>query len=314
MRILSQEEVELAAQWLRAGEIVAFPTETVYGLGAAIFNPSAIEKIYQAKNRPSDNPLIAHVSDFCQVDRIAESLPDEFFLLAERFWPGPLTMLVAKTSAVPDVASAGLTSIGVRMPNHPLALRLIEEVGEPLVAPSANVSGRPSATCVSHVLEDFMGKIVAVIEGGNCQVGLESTVLDLNDPRHPQILRPGAITAKEIASVLGVSIEMDESKADEAKPRSPGMKYRHYAPKARVSLYTSAKELEKEWAFCPTTTQVLAPMGVSLLCPYLSLLPQTLYAELRAADHRQCDRILILCNEATLRNPALMNRLIKASS
>ncbi len=314
MYILTDQEIEVAVRLLQEGEIVAFPTETVYGLGAAIFNPSAIEKIYRAKNRPADNPLIAHIADFCQADRIAHSLPREFFLLAEHFWPGPLTMLAFKQPEVPHLASAGLSTIGLRMPSHPLALRLIEAVGEPLVAPSANLSGKPSATCVSHVLQDFQGKIAAVIDGGDCRVGLESTVLDLTDPAGPIILRPGMITPEDLESIIGQEVRLYSVLEEKEKPRSPGMKYRHYAPEAIVSLYTDRKELERQWEQKPETCCVLAPSGTALRCPYLPLLPHTLYAELRAADQKGYRRILIFCDGEVLKNTALMNRLLKAAS
>lgn len=308
MKLLNAHEIDIAARLLRDGEIVAFPTETVYGLGAPIFKPSSIEKIFLAKNRPSDNPLIAHISDFDQAERIARALPEAFFLLAEYFWPGPLTLVATKRPCVPLIASAGLDTIGLRMPAHPLALLLIDEVGEPLVAPSANLSGKPSATSAAHVLHDFEGSIGAVIDGGDCEIGLESTVLDLSSAR-PQILRPGAITKEAIEAVLGLSISCTIN--SDSSPRSPGMKYRHYAPEAPVSLFTSVEELEKKWC---EGCLVLAPAGISLKCPYLPLLTTSIYAELRAADAKKCREVLIFCDESVLKNDALMNRLRKAAA
>lgn len=313
MRIISSTELDAAAALLLEGEVVAFPTETVYGLGAAIFDPEAIAKIYTAKNRPADNPLIAHVSDFCQVDQIASSLPREFFTLAEHLWPGPLTMLVTKTPNVPSIASAGLPTIGIRMPNHPLALELIAQVRQPLVAPSANLSGRPSATTLEHVCQDFEDRIAAVVDGDSCSVGLESTILDLTHPAKPQILRPGSITRDEIEKLLGRSVEIYHPHQEET-PRSPGMKYRHYAPNASISLYRTTEELMEQWETAPHTTLILASANAKLPVPHICLHEQNLYAELRAADKNGYLRILVLCDEHILGNVALLNRLVKASS
>lgn len=307
--LLLAHEIEAAVKLLRQGEIVAFPTETVYGLGASIYHEAAIAKIFHAKNRPSDNPLIAHIADFNQAHRIARSLSDEFFLLAEHFWPGPLTMVVPKRPNVPHIASAGLDCIGVRMPAHPLAILLIEELGEPLVAPSANLSGKPSATCASHVVHDFEGKIAAVIDGGPCEIGLESTVLDLTNPSQPQILRPGAITADAIEDVLKTKVSCCTS-SESLAPRSPGMKYRHYAPEAPVTIYTVIEELEQAFT---EDCHVLAPLGTPLNCPYVPLSQQNLYAELRCADSKGCRHILVFCDGNIRANMALMNRLYKAS-
>ncbi len=314
MRILSSKEIGVAADLLKKSEIVAFPTETVYGLGAVIFDPVAIAKIFRAKNRPSDNPLIAHIAHLDQASSIAHSLPPSFFTLAEHFWPGPLTLLVAKRPEVPDLASAGLPTIGLRMPAHEIALQLIETVGKPLVAPSANLSGKPSSTCLKHVMQDFEGRIAAALDGGACRVGLESTILDLTDADAPQILRPGAITAEEISIIMKCPIRFNSSKGKgSAKPLCPGMKYRHYAPEALVHICLSIKELEEKWAAEHFQRPKMVTSFADLNCPYHPLLPETVYAEMRSADQQGYPHILVLCSDTVQKNQALMNRLLKAS-
>lgn len=193
-----------AADIIRRGGLVAFPTETVYGLGATATDAAAVRRIFQAKGRPADNPLIVHVSDYEQLNAVAASLPEGAAELVDRFWPGPLSLVLPRSGAIPDEVSAGLPTVAVRMPSHPVALRLIARAGVPIAAPSANRSGRPSPTMASHVLADLAGRIDAVIDGGPCPVGVESTVLDLTGAV-PLILRPGAITAEAIAKCLGRS-------------------------------------------------------------------------------------------------------------
>lgn len=281
-----------AAKFVKEGELVAFPTETVYGLGASVFNPIAIQEIFRVKGRPQDNPLIVHISDLEQLEQIVHSIPKEFYQLAEAFFPGPLTILLPKKSCVPDLVSAGLATIGVRMPSHPLARELIRAVGEPLVAPSANLSGKPSSTTAAHVLQDFNGKIGAILDGGACSCGIESTVLRLIP--EPQILRPGTIRKEEIEAVL--KLEVRESFSEKGIPSSPGMKYRHYAPNAKVVLVESFESSYDK--------KVLKIKTVS---------SQTLYASLREADLEGYEEIHILCDETTRLDRALMNRLQKAA-
>lgn len=232
------ESIAQAAALLRAGQVVGFPTETVYGLGADALNEAAVRAIFAAKERPADNPLIVHVAEpeqlagLCQVTPLAREL-------MRAFWPGPLTLLLQKTARVPDVTTAGLSSVAVRCPNHPVAHALLRECGMPVAAPSANRSGRPSPTAAAHVLEDMQGRIPLILDGGPCQVGVESTVLDVTGET-PCVLRPGAVTAEMVRAVAGACdvapSVMRPLKEGEAAP-SPGMRHRHYAPKAPMTLF-----------------------------------------------------------------------------
>ncbi|MCH8566862.1 MAG: threonylcarbamoyl-AMP synthase [Balneolales bacterium] len=231
---LSQLKLIPYAEFLKQGRLVAFPTETVYGLGASAWNPEAVAQIFAVKGRPNDNPLIVHVNSIDMVKEFAETIPPRARLLMQKFWPGPLTLIFKKKAGVLDAITAGLETVAIRMPDHPTALSLIELTGA-LVAPSANKSGRPSPTKASHVTEDF-GSSIPVIDGGECQLGLESTVLDIT-VNPPLILRPGYISAAQIHHHCGfIPQEHNESKSENATeaPKSPGMKYSHYAPKARV--------------------------------------------------------------------------------
>ena len=200
--ILTPQDIERAAAFLKNGQLVAFPTETVYGLGAPIFNPAAVASIFQIKGRPADNPLIVHVDALRWAQRICVEIPDSFYHLAEAFFPGPLTVVMKRHEAVPSIVSAGMSSIALRMPSHPIALKLISSVGEPIAAPSANLSGRPSATQASHVLDDFDGTIAAVIDGGKTDLGLESTVVSLLNET-PFLMRPGQSPKSSLKRRLG---------------------------------------------------------------------------------------------------------------
>jgi len=232
-----REKMQEAAGIIREGGLVAFPTETVYGLGADALRPEASMKIYSAKGRPSDNPLIVHISSVEDLARIAKEVPQEAMKLAETFWPGPLTMVVNKNDTVPYETTGGLDTVAVRMPSHPVALALIRESGCLIAAPSANTSGRPSPTLASHVAEDMTGKIPMIIDGGEVGIGIESTIVDLTE-EIPMILRPGYITKEMLEEVIGqVRIDPGIIDADsKQKPKAPGMKYRHYAPKAALTL------------------------------------------------------------------------------
>ncbi len=223
-----------AAELLKKGEAVAFPTETVYGLGADGLNGTAVRKIFEAKGRPSDNPLILHIADKKDILNLTSGLTRQAELLMEKFWPGPLTLIVAKSSIVPDEVSAGLDTVAVRMPSHPVAAKLIRLAGTPVAAPSANISGKPSPTDAETVLADMQGRIAGIVDGGACDVGVESTIVDTTG-EVPMVLRPGGITVEQLEAVLG-RVELDPalSGAGVLKPRAPGMKYRHYAPKARM--------------------------------------------------------------------------------
>lgn len=227
-----------AAELIRKGELVAFPTETVYGLGADALRPEAAKKIYAAKGRPSDNPLIVHIAKFEELVSIAKEVPKQAKQLADAFWPGPLTMIVRKNEKVPYETTGGMETVAVRMPNHPVALRLIEESGCLIAAPSANTSGKPSPTEAAHVALDMDGRIPMILDGGPVGIGIESTIIDLTEPV-PMILRPGYITKEMLEDVLGEEVCVDPGiiAADsERKPKAPGMKYKHYAPKADLIL------------------------------------------------------------------------------
>lgn len=238
-----EEKIARAALVIKEGGLVAFPTETVYGLGADAFNPAAIEKIFLAKGRPRDNPLIVHIADLSTLKKLARSFPRQARALTEKFWPGPLTLVLKKRAQVPLEVSAGLPTVAIRMPANPIARSLIRAAGTPLVAPSANLSGRPSPTRARHVREDLGGLIDLIIDGGSTPIGMESTVVDFTG-RYPKILRPGAVTAAQIEAIIGPLIPAGEME-DTFKPKSPGMKYRHYAPRARMILMEGEDFREK---------------------------------------------------------------------
>lgn len=231
------KDIEIAAEILRNGGIVAIPTETVYGLAADAFSGEAVKKIFEAKGRPQDNPLIVHISDFSQIYSIAREVPESAKKLAEKFWPGPLTIILPKRKEVPDETSGGLDTVAVRMPSHKVANKIIE-LSCPLAAPSANISGFPSPTSFEHVEADMMGRADAVCDGGDCDVGVESTVITLATET-PMLLRPGGVTLEELRSVLG---EVDVAQAvlnpmgKDEKAESPGMKYKHYSPDAQIQI------------------------------------------------------------------------------
>jgi L-threonylcarbamoyladenylate synthase len=233
------EEAHLreAAAILRRGGLVAFPTETVYGLGAAVNHPQAIQRLYAVKGRPVDNPLIVHLDSYQRLPAVAVAVPPAARRLAGKFWPGPLTMVLPKKATVPAEVSAGLPTVAVRVPAHPVALRLLELAGIPVAAPSANLSGRPSPTRGSHVVEDLDGLVEMILDAGPTGVGVESTVLDLTGET-PRILRPGGVTREMLEGVFGVGQveEADPATIESGRPLAPGMKYRHYAPKAPLYL------------------------------------------------------------------------------
>lgn len=233
-----EKEIMEAAQLIRSGEVVAFPTETVYGLGANALDSRAVGRIFEAKGRPGDNPLIIHIHDVSEWSRLAENIPKQAYLLADRFWPGPLTMILNKTRLVPMGVTAGLDTVGVRMPAHPVAIKLISLSRVPIAAPSANISGRPSPTLAQHVVEDMDGRIPLILDGGRTDIGVESTVLDLTGSV-PLVLRPGGVTVEMLQSIVGqVRIHPNVMKPlrEGQRVRSPGMKYTHYAPNAPVTL------------------------------------------------------------------------------
>lgn len=240
----NKEDMREAAEIIRSGGLVAFPTETVYGLGANALDPEASKRIYAAKGRPSDNPLIVHISRFEELLSIAKEVPPQAEKLADAFWPGPLTMIVWKNEKVPYETTGGMDTVAIRMPNHPVALALIDESGCMIAAPSANTSGKPSPTEAGHVALDLDGKIPMILDGGPVGIGIESTIIDLTE-KVPMILRPGYITKEMLEEVLGEEVRIDPGiiAADSTKkPKAPGMKYKHYAPKADLVLVEGEQE------------------------------------------------------------------------
>ncbi len=330
-------KIRLAARILHRGGVVAFPTETVYGLGANALDGRAVRRIFRAKGRPADNPLIVHIANFRDIKDLVAYLPPRATLLMQSFWPGPLTLIMPRSELIPDIVTAGLDTVGIRMPSHPVARALIRGAHLPIAAPSANISGRPSPTTGPDVLRDMRGKIDAVVDGGPAAVGVESTVLDLTTPV-PTILRPGGVTYEELQAVLGeVAIDPDVQGSRVARPRAPGMKYRHYAPQGEVYIVSGALEqvtirirtLLANWQQKGRRVAVLATWETAAayrrepLPDYLEVLgsrsqPATIAASLFRAL-RNCDRhhIDIILAEAVAEEGiglAIMNRLRKSAA
>ena len=321
-----------AAALLRAGELVAFPTETVYGLGANALDASACAKIFEVKGRPQDNPLIVHVCSFAMADSLITNWTQAAELCVKHFWPGPLTLVMPKTSKVPDEVTAGLATVAIRMPSHRVAFRLIEETELPLAAPSANLSGKPSPTSGSHVWHDLKGKIPLILDAGSSQVGLESTVLDLTG-EVPTILRPGGISQEQLEAVLG-EVGVDKP-SDIEPPKAPGMKYRHYAPQGEMLLLIGSSErlnrrmrteiqkgharLKKVAVLCTLeSAPLLHELSPDLLYVMGSKkrveeVASSLFEGLRLCDERGMDLILAEGVEEGGLGTAIMNRLQKAA-
>ena len=328
----AKADIQKAGDLLRQGQVVGIPTETVYGLAANALDAEAVLRIFEAKGRPQDNPLIIHISRLEQLEELAAEVSPAVYQMAEHFWPGPLTMVVKKKDIVPDRTSAGLDTVGIRMPSHPVARAIIDAAGLPLAAPSANTSGKPSPTTARDVLDDMDGKIPAIVDGGACAVGVESTVVDMTGP-YPQVLRPGAITEEMIAQAMGRATTDKatlEGLSDDAKVRSPGMKYRHYAPKAPVILFEGAP-----WdTFCAVLEQMNQPWtGVICFEEFLPAIRESksrlvyslgyswdhaeharrLFALLRKFDRTQARRIVVQCPRTMGANAGTVNRLRKAA-
>ena len=318
-----------AAKLLREGQLVALPTETVYGLGANGLDENAVAKIFEAKGRPQDNPLILHIADASQIADFCRDIPQAAYLLAEKFWPGPLTMVLPAKDCVPKRTTGGLSTVAVRCPDHPVTREIIRKAGVPIAAPSANLSGKPSTTCAQHVLDDHDGKIDAVVDGGPCRVGVESTIVDLTEAR-PRLLRPGGITPEQLTTVLGdlvVDKAVTAPVAQDAVVKAPGMKYRHYAPQATVIIVAGSRE--KAAAYIRQHYQA----GDRVLC-FAEELPlyegcdplaygqeadaQTLsaglFAALRELDDPAVHRVYARCPEGGGIAYAIQNRLKKAAA
>lgn len=307
--------IRRAAELLRDGQVVAIPTETVYGLACRIDRPEAISRVYELKGRPADNPLIVHVSSISQARELCDPADHPLLeRLAAAFWPGPLTLVLRRSTAVSDLVTAGLDTVAVRMPSHPVALEILRLADCPLAAPSANVSGRPSPTRAEHVHEDF-GDSVTVIDAGACDHGLESTVVRVIGSEC-LILRQGAIPKQTLKVVLSEMSVRNAGDSDQAH-RSPGTRYRHYAPRADVILCGTIKELQDELLIrTEQSTVVLASPASAGAHPDLQariLTPATLFDEFRRADGLQVDRIVVLCDADLTAQEALISRLRKAA-
>ena len=328
----SETDIEKAGELLRQGQVVGIPTETVYGLAANALDEEAVLRIFEAKGRPQDNPLIVHIADLEQLEDLAEDLSPAVRQMAEHFWPGPLTMVVKKKAVIPGRTSAGLDTVGIRMPSHPVARAIIRAAGLPLAAPSANTSGKPSPTTARDVLDDMDGKIPAIVDGGPCTVGVESTVVDMTGD-YPQILRPGAITEEMIAAAMGEATTDRatlEGLSDDAKVRSPGMKYRHYAPQAPVILFEGSpwdtfcgilEELDQPYTgvicfeeFLPAIRERRSRLVYSLGYSWdHAQHARRLFALLRKFDRTRARRILVQCPRTMGVNAGTVNRLRKAA-
>ena len=331
---LDMEAIRRGGDILKQGGLVAFPTETVYGLGGDALNPQASMKIYAAKGRPSDNPLIVHIAEFDKLAPIVAEVPEKAKILAEKYWPGPLTMIFPKKDIVPYGTTGGLDTVAVRMPVDPVANCLIHLAGVPIAAPSANTSGRPSPTKAEHVIEDMDGKIEMIIDGGAVGIGVESTIVDVSG-EIPTLLRPGAITIEMLRETLG-QVDIDPvilgPVSGDIKPKAPGMKYRHYAPKADMTLVEG--DMDKVVAYINEQTKKAEAEGkkVGIICTEESqdmyqggnlevigsreheeTVAHNLFAVLRDFDARKVDCIFSESFSKDQLGQAIMNRLCKAA-
>ena len=329
---LSAQDADLsrAADVIRAGGLVAFPTETVYGLGGNATDDGAAKKIYAAKGRPSDNPLIIHIANPEDADRYAV-VNDTYRRLAKAFMPGPLTVILPRREIIPRSVTGGLDSVAVRCPSHPAAHRLIELSGVPIAAPSANLSGKPSPTCAEHVIQDLTGRVDMILDGGDCEIGLESTIVKVDGEDEITLLRPGGITYDALCMVVGkviVSPAVTRALAENERPLSPGMKYRHYAPSAPVVLLNGAPEAVLAFLVGEQDRRKCAILCYNEEMPYLKpdrLFPvgarddlaaqaQTLFRALRSADRTDAEIIYAHLPPQSGLGLALYNRMIRAAA
>lgn len=332
-QVIDLKAIAHAGEILKKGGLVAFPTETVYGLGGDATNPDASHKIYSAKGRPSDNPLIVHITNMKALEEMVAQVPQTAYLLAERFWPGPLTMIFQKNDRIPYETTGGMDTVAVRMPSDPIARALIDASTGYIAAPSANTSGRPSPTQAEHVAQDLSGKIDMIIDGGPVDIGLESTIVDLTE-EVPMILRPGYITLEMMQEVLGeVRVDPGLIAADsDRKPKAPGMKYRHYAPKADLKVVEGKTERvvqtinrlcaelmdqEKRVGIIATEeTKALYKRGTVISIGARDdeeAIARHLYGSLRQFDELGVDAIFSESFETAKMGQAIMNRLLKAA-
>ena len=334
---IDKQEIKKQAEILKNGNTVIFPTETVYGLGANALDDTATSKIYAAKGRPSDNPLIVHIYDKKQVDELATDISEKAHIIMDKFWPGPITIILKKKDIVPNITSGGLDTVGIRMPSNPIAKELLKEVNLPIAAPSANISGRPSPTKGKHVYDEMNNRVDGIILGGDCTFGLESTVLDLTNDV-PTILRPGSVTKEDLESVIGQvnidpgNVQLDaalEKKEDNIKAKAPGMKYKHYSPNADVYIVSghiddvikkvnelsnnNAKEGLKCAVMCLEQNKNKYKCNTIVLGQNLEEVASNLFNALITADEENYD---IVYTEEFSRcgvGRAIMNRLLKSA-
>ena len=327
-----EDQISAAADILRQGGLVGIPTETVYGLGANALDAEAVNKIFEAKGRPQDNPLIIHIPGPQWLPRYCEDVPPLAYTLARKFWPGPLTMILKRKPIVPDATTAGLDTVGMRCPAHPLCRAIIAAADVPIAAPSGNTSGRPSPTTAGHMLEDMDGKIDAIVDGGPCAVGVESTIIDLTCTP-PRLLRPGGVTLEQLQDALG-QVEVDPAvtrlMGAGEQPKAPGMKYRHYAPKAPVTVvagepkkaaeYIAAHAAPEDGVICFDEFKDLFTKGHQTR-PVMDLGPagdkgeqaRHIFDALRAFDHTAVTAIWAQCPDTDGIGLAIANRLNKAA-
>ncbi len=322
----SENDIVKASEMIKNGEVVGIPTETVYGLGADALNPEAVKKIFAAKGRPADNPLIVHICDISQAETLAYNIPKLFYTLAENFWPGPLTMIVPKREVVPDETSGGLETVGIRMPSHTVMHELIKK-SCPIAAPSANRSGYPSPTTAMHVMNDMNGRISAVIDGGESRFGVESTVISFDDDSTVRILRPGSVTAQMLSEYAENVIIDDAILNDLAEGReapSPGMKYKHYSPKADVKIVEGdykafvgyAKNIKSDNLYCLIFDEDdFSELDVNYLTYGSDSTEQahSLFARLRELDERNAGTVLVRAPQKDGVGLAVYNRLLRAA-
>ena len=321
-------DIALAAEMLKRGELVVMPTETVYGLAADARNERAVAAIFEAKGRPQDNPLIVHISDLSELPALVKFVPEAAQKLAAAYWPGPLTMILPRADSIPAVVSAGLDTVAVRFPSHPVAQALIRESGCPLAAPSANLSGSPSPTTAAHVAADLTGRVSAIVDGGACEVGLESTVVSLVGDK-PRLLRPGGITLAQLQAVLG-EVEVDSAVTHKLKEgavvASPGMKYKHYAPKAKVVLvkgspaafaaFVNENKADGVFALCFSGEEsaVTVPTLTYGKREDANAQAQQLFYCLRRADELGAETLYAACPSEEGVGLAVYNRLLRAAA
>jgi L-threonylcarbamoyladenylate synthase len=323
-------DIKKAAEILKNGGLVAFPTETVYGLGADAFDAEAVKKVYEAKGRPSDNPMIVHIGEASDISKLTNSVTEDMKKLMEAFWPGPMTMVVPAKNEIPRVTTGGLDTVAVRLPNNDITRKLIKESGVMLVGPSANLSGHPSPTTAAHVYDDLHGRIDAIIQGDACQVGIESTVVDMTSDV-PIILRPGFVTPEEISKVLGKEVALDPAivqrpigikedglveMPDNYSPKAPGMKYKHYAPKAEMIIFEGEPEKVRLAMAEEKMENEAAGKKVGILL-YDSKnskeAAKEFFSQLRAFDKSDVDIILASAVKEDGVGLALMNRMFKSA-